>query len=289
MKLKGKYALVTGGSQGLGKSVAKAFLEEKASVLICARDENELAQAKEELGNGLGEGQKIITHVADVSKVDQMDSLFDYAYSQFPSLDILVGNAGIYGPKGCIEDVDWTQWVEAININLLGLVYSCRKVLPDFKKQKKGKILILAGGGATSPMPRISSYAASKAGVVRFAETLAKEVAGFGIDVNSIAPGALNTRLLYEVLDAGPEKVGEDFYKKAIMQEKEGGASMDDAMALCVFLASSESDGITGRLISAVWDPWKEFPEHLGEIVNSDIYTLRRIVPKDRNLTWGID
>ncbi|MBT5550667.1 MAG: SDR family oxidoreductase [Nitrospinaceae bacterium] len=289
MKLNGKYALVTGGSQGLGKSVAKAFLDEGASVLICARDGNALAKTKEELAEGLSNNQRIITQVANVSKEDQMDSLFDYAYSQFPTLDILVGNAGIYGPKGCIEDVDWAQWVEAISINLLGLVYSCRKVLPQFKKQKKGKILILAGGGATSPMPRVSSYAASKAGVVRFAETLAKEVMGFGIDVNSIAPGALNTRLLYEVLEAGPEKVGKDFYQKAVMQEKEGGASMDNAAELCVFLASPESDGITGRLISAVWDPWETFPDHLDEIESSDVYTLRRIVPEDRGMTLEND
>ena len=135
-------------------------------------------------------------------------------------------------------------------------------------------------------MPK-SPYAASKAAVVRFAETLAGEVKDDHIDVNSIAPGALNTRLLDEVLDAGPEKVGKAFYEKSLRQKNEGGAPLERGADLCVFLASAESDGITGKLISAVWDPWDQFSEHLDEMKKSDIYTLRRIIPKDRGMDWG--
>ena len=136
-------------------------------------------------------------------------------------------------------------------------------------------------------MPFISAYAASKAAIVRFAETLAEEVKDDGIDVNSIAPGALNTRLLDEVLEAGPQKVGKAFYKKALDQKKEGGVPLELGAELSVFLASELSDGITGKLISAVWDPWKTFPEHLDELKKTDIYTLRRIVPKERGMEWG--
>jgi 3-oxoacyl-[acyl-carrier protein] reductase len=170
---------------------------------------------------------------------------------------------------------------------LFGSVLMTRAMLPHFKSNRYGKIVQLSGGGATSPLPRISAYAASKAAVVRFAETLAEEVRGTGIDVNAIAPGALNTRLLDQVLEAGPASVGEDFYARSLMQKEKGGASLETATKLAAFLASSESDGITGKLISAVWDPWQDFPDHLKELAETDIYTLRRITPQERGMKWG--
>lgn len=105
--------------------------------------------------------------------------------------------------------------------------------------------------------------------------------------MNAIAPGALNTRLLDEILAAGPTKVGKDFYEQSLKQKEQGGTSLSIGASLCTYLASSSSDGITGKLISAVWDPWTNFAEHLDELLNSDIYTLRRIVPKDRGKEWG--
>jgi 3-oxoacyl-[acyl-carrier protein] reductase len=225
--------------------------------------------------------------VADVSNPQDVDRLLGVARSTFPSFQILVNNAGVYGPKGTIEEIDWQEWVRAIEINLYGSVLMCRGILPHFKAQKYGKIIQLSGGGATNPMPCISAYAASKAAIVRFAETLAEEVREHRIDVNSIAPGSLNTRLLDEVLAAGPEKVGRNFYERSLKQKEQGGAPLERGADLAVFLASSASDGITGKLISAVWDPWETLPEHLAELLKTDIYTLRRIVPKDRGYDWG--
>jgi NAD(P)-dependent dehydrogenase (short-subunit alcohol dehydrogenase family) len=172
-------------------------------------------------------------------------------------------------------------------VNLFGSVLCCRAVLPHFRANGYGKVIQLSGGGATSPLPRLSAYAASKAAVVRFAETLAEELRGTGIDVNAIAPGALNTRLLDEVLDAGPEVVGDSFYERALEQRSSGGTPLDLATSLAVFLGSEESDGITGKLISAPWDPWQEFPAHADDLSSTDVYTLRRIVPADRDLPWG--
>ena len=150
------------------------------------------------------------------------------------------------------------------------------------KKKGGGKIVNLSGGGATNPLPRLSAYAASKAAVVRLTETLAEELREFSIAVNAIAPGALNTRFLDEVLRAGPELVGSGFYDKALKQRETGGAPLDRGVALCVYLASTASDGITGKLISALWDPWEKLSDHRAELASSDIYTLRRIVPEDR-------
>ncbi len=160
-------------------------------------------------------------------------------------------------------------------------------MLPGFRRRGWGKIVNLSGGGATAPLPRLSAYAASKAAVVRFTETLSEELRGTHIDVNTVAPGALNTRLLDEVIAAGPDKVGKTFYERSLRQKADGGAPLEKGAALCAFLLSAESDGITGRLLSAVWDPWSDLPGRRAELDESDIYTLRRIVPKDRGRDWG--
>jgi 3-oxoacyl-[acyl-carrier protein] reductase len=192
----------------------------------------------------------------------------------------------VYGPKGLLEETDLHAWWKAIEINLLSVVLASRFALPIFRRQGHGKIVNLSGGGATAPLPRISAYAASKAAVVRLTETLAEETKGSGIDVNSLAPGALNTRLLDEVLLAGPERVGAGFYERALKQKQQGGSSVERAADLGVFLLSPASDGITGRLISAVWDPWEDLPRHSDQLRGTDIYTLRRIVPSDRGVEW---
>jgi 3-oxoacyl-[acyl-carrier protein] reductase len=163
----------------------------------------------------------------------------------------------------------------------------CREVLPTMKQQGYGKIIQLSGGGATKPMPRTSAYAATKAAIVRFAETLAEEVRGTGITVNSIAPGAMNTRMLDEMLAAGPEKLGEAHYAHLVKQQQSGGDSPEDAADLAVFLASAAGDGITAKLISAKWDNWRDFPAHGDELNKSDVYTLRRIAGRERDMSWG--
>ena len=117
---------------------------------------------------------------------------------------------------------------------------------------------------------------------MRLTETLAQELQDFSIDVNAVAPGALNTRLLDEVLQAGPEVVGPAFYERALKQHETGGVPLEKGAALCVHLASAAGDGITGKLISAQWDPWQRLSDLRSELTDSDIYTLRRIVPEDR-------
>ncbi|HEY2321383.1 MAG TPA: SDR family oxidoreductase [Thermoanaerobaculia bacterium] len=287
--LSGRNAIVTGASQGLGLAIARAYVEAGASVAICARDESSLNTAVSELRSVARESQRIIARRADVAEETDVAAFVDFALRELGRVDILVNNAGIYGPLGAIEDVDWAAWVRAIEINLMGSVLFCRALLPHFKQNRRGKIIQLSGGGATNPLPRISAYAASKAAIVRFAETLAEEVREWGIDVNSIAPGALNTRLLDEVLAAGPDRVGENFYNRSVKQKESGGAGLQKGTELALFLASTASDGVTGKLISAVWDPFPEFPEHADDLRKTDVYTLRRIVPKDRGLKWGLD
>jgi len=284
--LEGRVAIITGANQGLGLAIAHAYVLAGAHVFLCARNADLLEKARAEVSGKAGIDQIVAAHSLDVSKRDEVDEVVRLALAQFGRIHILVNNAGVYGPKGLIEAIDWDTWTQAIEINLYGSILMCRALVPHFRAHRYGKIIQLSGGGATNPLPRLSAYAASKAAVVRFAETLAEEVRDDGIDVNSMAPGALNTRLLDEVLDAGPDKVGHDFYARALRQKEQGGAPLHRGAALAVFLASAASDGITGKLISAVWDPWEHLPAYREELQDTDIYTLRRIVPADRGLTW---
>lgn len=286
MNLQGRGVLITGANQGLGKAIAQACVREGAHVFLCARNRDLLESTRAELSALASSGQLVLAQTADVSLPEDVSHLIESAGNRLPSLNGLVNNAGIYGPIGPAEDVSWEEWRQAIEINLMGTVLLCRAVLPIFRRNQGGKIVNLSGGGATAPLPRFSAYAASKAAVVRFTETLAEETRGAGIDVNAIAPGPLNTRLLDEVLAAGPQRAGEAFYQRSVRQREEGGAPLEKAAELCAFLLSSQSDGITGRLVSAVWDPWADLPQHLDQLNSSDVYTLRRIVPKDRGLDW---
>jgi 3-oxoacyl-[acyl-carrier protein] reductase len=284
--LAGRAAIITGASDGLGREIARHYVLEGASVLMCARNAERLEQARVEVLEFARPGQIVEAIAADVSDPAAVDRLVTSAHTCFPQVHVLVNNAGVYGPIGPLESVDWSAWVRAVEINLHGSVLMVRALLRHFKHHRYGKIIQLSGGGATNPLPRLSAYAASKAAVVRFAESLALEVDGFGIDVNAIAPGALNTRMMDQLLAAGPDLVGQVFHERMKKIAEEGGTPLERGAALAVFLASPASDGITGRLLSAVWDPWRDLPGRRDELTRTDVYTLRRIVPADRGLDW---
>jgi NAD(P)-dependent dehydrogenase (short-subunit alcohol dehydrogenase family) len=285
--LAGRNAIVTGASQGLGRAIAEAYVDAGASVCICARDTNLLEDVRRDLAARAADGQRVEATAADVSSAADVDRLVSGALKAFGQVHVLVNNAGVYGPMGPIEEIDWAEWVRAIEINLMGSVLPCRALMAHFKARRYGKVVQLSGGGATQPLANITAYAASKAAIVRFAESLADEGREFGIDVNSVAPGALNTRLLDQMLAVDPAKIGEGFYRKMAALKETGGTPLERGAALAVYLGSAESDGITGRLLSAVWDPWESLAEHREDLRKTDVYTLRRIVPKDRGLAWG--
>lgn len=285
MKLKGHNALITGGSQGLGRAIAEQYLEEGADIVICARNDSELQATRAELAAKFP-GRKVRAMACDVSDEARVGALVDFAQRELGPLHILVLNAGVYGPMGATESVSLSEWRRAMDINLYGVLIPCRAVIPLFKKQGRGKIVILSGGGATNPLPNISAYAASKAAVVRLMETLAVELAPHRVDVNAIAPGALATRLVDEVIAAGPEKVGKTFFEKNKGWKENGAVPLTLGANLAVYLGSGASDGITGKLISAQWDPWDKLAQHKDTLNKTDIYCLRRIVPADRGQDW---
>lgn len=286
-KLTRRKAIITGASQGLGRALAVEFARAGADVLLTARSAETLQAATQAALEARQRPEQIIEMQAgDVSSEADCRAWVTTAQERFGGLDIVINNAGIYGPMGRIEENNWDDWLAAMQINCFGTILMCRAALPILRQQRYGKIVNLSGGGATAPLPRLSAYAASKAAVVRFTETLAEEVRDDQIDVNAVAPGPLNTRLLDQVLAAGPEVIGQTFYERSIKQRETGGASFEKAAELVVFLASRESDGITGRLLSAVWDDWRSLPSRREQLAGTDLFTLRRIVPQDRERQW---
>lgn len=267
---------------GIGRAIADNFAREGCNLVLVSRTALQLEEVKRILSRL---PVRVEIFAGDVSEEQDVGNLVKFAVENFNTIDILVNCAGIYGPIGVITDINSKDWLKTLTINLYGTFVCIKGVLPIMMKQRKGKIINLSGGGATSPFPRFSAYGVSKAGVVRLTETLAEEVKEYGIDINAIAPGAVNTRLLDQVLEVG-EAAGKDFLDKAIRQKEEGGVPPEKVAELALFLASPQSDGLTGKLVSLLWDNWQEIPQHLLEIMTSDIYTLRRIVPKDRGYDW---
>lgn len=285
MKLRDRGILITGGSHGLGLAIARVCVREGAHILICGREPEALEQARVELAASASKGQIVLATQADVSRLEDVRRLFEIP-REFPSFDGVVNNAAVLGPQGLIEDSDWDAWHRTVEINLFGSALICREALRVFRTQNRGKIVNISGGGATGPRARYSAYGASKAALVRLTETLAEEVKGTPITINAVAPGAMNTRMLEQVLEAGPRAAGAAEYERAERQLQTGGTPPEQAAALCVFLLSDESEGISGRLLSAVWDSWEQLPARAAVLENTDVYTLRRIVPSDRGLPW---
>ncbi len=273
MRLDGEAALITGAGRGIGAAIAHAFARAGANVALLARTRADIERVASEIAPC---GAAALALTGDVSRRRDTERAVATTVKKFGRLDVLVNAAGIYGPIGPLAENDLNEWVQAIEVNLLGTLFAMRAALPHMLARRKGVVVNFSGGGAVSPFPRFSAYATSKAAVVRLTETLAEEVKDSGIRVNAIAPGAVNTRLLDQVLAAG-ERAGKEFFAKAQEQKRNGGTSPEKAAELAVFLASSAGAGITGRLISAVWDDWKSLPERAPELSGSAMFTLRRI------------
>ena len=274
MKLKNKVAVVTGGSGGIGFRVAEVYLKEGARVMISARREDELVKAVKKLKTLSSE---IAYQVADVSVNEDCLVLVSKTMAVFGPVEVLVNAAGIYGPIGPSAEVDIGHWKQTYEINVFGAFQMIQAVLPEMIKRKSGKIINFSGGG-DGPLPNFSAYNSSKGAIVRLTETIAAEVKGYNIDTNCIAPGPVNTKFLEDALAAGENKVGKEKYQNLLKQKEGGGVPPEKAAELCLFLASSDSNGLTGKFLSAVWDKYNDWTrEDVERIIESDAFTLRRI------------
>ncbi len=283
MKLSGKRCVISGASRGLGAAIAGAMWAEGASLLLLARSASALSDVAASLPRAAG--QTVSCFPVDISAAASARAVTEEAVRVMGGIDVLVNNAAVHGPVGEFRTSPAEEWERVLLVNFIAPTRLVRECLPLMGRGSK--IIFLSGGGSTGPRPNFSAYGAAKTAIVRFAETLAEELRSADIGANCIAPGAMPTELLKEVLSAGPAKAGQREYDLAVKAMAGGNAVIDKASRLAVYLASSESDGVTGKLISAVWDPWPFDSERKADIVSSDIYTLRRIVPQERGKKWS--
>jgi len=275
MKLKNKIIIVTGGSVGIGLEISKKIALEGGSVIMCARNENNLITALDEL-NKIS-NNKHYYFITDVSKLDDVQLLANWIKDKFGYIHGLVNCAGIYGPIGKTPLVDMKKFADTLNINLMGTIYMCSVFFDLFSPYYKRKIINFAGGGAASSFPNYSAYATSKIALVRFTENLAIELKDNNFEVNCIAPGFVATRIHEQTLNAGSNLAGESFYDNTKNQLKNGAVSPEKAAELTLFLLSDDSNGITGKFISAPWDNWKDENFQLLLKTDKDFATIRRI------------
>ena len=271
--LKNKNIILTGGGRGIGRIVAQKCDLEGANLALIDIIKENLVETKNLLRN---QNKHSFFKVLDISIEDSVRKNFEEIINRFDGkIDVLINNAGIQGPIGEFPSNNISEWKRNVEINLFGTAHCTHAVLPYMVNRKYGKIINLSGGGSTSPRPNFTAYGVSKTAIVRFTETLAEELRQHHIDVNAISPGAINTKMLEEIL-LEKDKAGKE-YNQALSRKENGGNNPEFPVNLICFLASSLSDGITGKLISAIWDPWQDtgFQTMLKE--DKDLATLRRI------------
>jgi 3-oxoacyl-[acyl-carrier protein] reductase len=272
--LKEKVAIVTGGSRGIGLAIYKKCVEEGAKVVICSRNIEEINKAIDTVDKDRANSDGIRI---DVSNLIECKKLIDFTMKKFGRIDILINNAGIYGPIGLLETNEMEQWLKTIEINLMGTVYCSNLVLPLMRREKSGKIINMAGAGVggVNPPARFSAYYSSKMALVGFTESLAKEVENENIQINCISPGGVNTAFTDFLLSEGIEKVGKEMYEQAKRQKESGGDSPELAANMVAFLASDRANHISSKIISAKWDEIEFLSRKDG--INKNLFNLRRI------------
>ena len=274
--------IITGTRTGIGNALAQHLCKVGHEVWGISRGEQNAF-----LKECVAVDYQFRFSTCDIGDWGQMAKLSGDVSLEWTHLDALICCAGSQAPIGTAMSVDPLAWSRNIQLNLNGTFYCIRAFYELLRKtSNRAKIVCFSGGGATGARPNFSAYACAKAGVVRLVENLAEEWRDQAIDINAIAPGAINTAMTEEVLALGPGVVGQIEYSQAVKQKETGGASIEKVIGLVDYLLSFQSDGIRGRLISAPWDPWSSFHEHRETLNDSDIYRLRRITPEDRNCHW---
>jgi NAD(P)-dependent dehydrogenase (short-subunit alcohol dehydrogenase family) len=272
VELADKTCLIVGASGAIGRAVAQIFYREGARVALTFR-----VQRKDAIPQGLtAKDPRIALFRLDVRKWKDVQAVVARVNRKFGTVNILVNCSGVLGPIGPAHRVSMRHWLETVEINLAGSFHVVRAVLPAMLAAGEGKIIQFSGGGAAYGRPFFTAYSASKAALVRFTESLADELREKNIQVNAIAPGPVKSRM-WDELRAGGSAGGPQAAEEVKRMDTTGGVPAERAAALALFLASRRSNGLTGRLISAVHDQWEGMESLIPKVMSSDAWTLRRV------------
>jgi 3-oxoacyl-[acyl-carrier protein] reductase len=242
LKLRGRVAVVTGGSRGIGKAIVELLAELGTHVVVNYVKDQDAAQAVVDAARG--RGVEAIAHRGDVANPLEAKQMIDAAVEHFKRIDILVCNAGIW--EGApLEEMSEELWDKTMNINLKGTWTVCQAVVPHMKKQRSGKIVILSSTAGQRGEANFSNYAASKGAQIAFTKSLAEELGEWGINVNAVAPGWVDTEMTEEAL--GDSRQRETIASTIPLRKI---ATPEDIAAPVVFLCSDWSRHVTGEILN---------------------------------------
>ncbi|MDE3068221.1 MAG: SDR family oxidoreductase [Verrucomicrobiota bacterium] len=262
---------ITGSSSGIGQFLADSLEARRHDLCRLARSL-----------------QPGFSFQCDVSDWKALQQCAEKISVKWGAVDALICCAATQEPIGPAMNIDPSAWRRNLAVNLDGTFFAIRAFYPLLKKSaRRAKVVCFSGGGATSPRPNFAAYGVAKTGVVRLVETLAAEWEGRPPDINAVAPGAIFTRMTETILARGEKLAGREEFESASTLPRDNAAKLEKVRGLVEFLLSKKSDGLSGRLLSAPWDPWPDLAAVREELRDSDIYTLRRIVPRDRGKIWG--
>jgi len=259
-----QVALVTGGGRGIGQAIAERLAAAGARVAVTARSVEELDDTVHAIQ---ARGGRACALPADVTDQAAVESVVAEAERSLGAISLLVNSAGVLGPVGVMWEVDPEEWWRCIEVNLRGAFLYARAVLPRMIERRKGRIVSIASIAALVPVPDASAYGSSKAALVRFSESLAMEVAEFGIGVFSIDPGNVPTGM-HSFL------AGSSAWLKRRGSHTPVFTPPQSAADLVARLASGHADALTGRLIH-VHDDLDDLVRRADAIRKDDLYTLR--------------
>lgn len=267
---------LTGASSGIGAALAAALAMDRHVLFVCARRESRLG--------ALAEAHSGIRYKrCDVTQESEIKSFLAHIEARAGRLDVLINCAGTYGPIGPFDSVGSDEWIGTLNTNLFGTYLMAKHAVPLLCASSRPRIINFAGGGAFDPLPNYSAYAVSKAAIVRLTETIAAELRTRNIMVNAIAPGFVATEIHDATLRAGAGQAGEEMYAMTRAKLAEGSMPIDVPIDCVRYLISPKSDGLTGKTISASFDPWAtpEFSESISDLNASPVYTMKRVNLRD--------
>ncbi len=269
-EFKKKNILVTGAGRGIGKRLALGFARLGANLTLVGRSKAEIDLAHIEIEQTGGNALRV---PADVTDPDQLTLAVERTRTKFGTpVDVLICAAAITGPLNAFLHSSLKAWTEAIHINLLGVVHSCRAVLPPMLEKRAGKIIVLTCESDELPKLNFSAYATSKTAIVRFVESVAAEVVDQNVQINCFDPGPAYTNLTDEIIRA-EVRLEPRVVTAAKETRRTGGVSPELQLERAAFLASEQSNHISGKLIH-VTDDWKKLR---NSTLRPDALTLRRV------------
>lgn len=276
------FGVIAGATGFLGSLLAKHYAAQGVSLILIGRDSNKLQSLKQELEKT---SSGAIVAVSLDFNADYLPNLYTQTSAHRKRIKFFINTIGDQNPISPFLLSDETAWARSIHTNLIIPANLVKFFAQIFVENTNGSLILVSGGGATQPRINFSAYAAAKAALIRFVETFASEITAPQIRINAIAPGVMPSRMMEEIKESFFSGDLEEIKATEMMARNDWEPSQ--LLTLFDFLVSDESAGISGKLISAEWDKWSEWPQHIEELLDSDLYTLRRITGRDRNLTWG--